>query len=75
MQVNKLKGVMAEHGLSATSLSKKIGKNKTWLTRRLNSEVKLKIDDIKMLSSVLNLTTDEILNIFFTDSVPQNETK
>lgn len=70
VNVNKLKGKIVENGLTVTSLAQKIGIDRATLYRKLsnNGETML-IKDANAIISVLGLSADEAMTIFFSQFV------
>ena len=70
VNVNKLKGKLVENGLNVEAVSNKIGMDKATFYRRLadNGE-SFTIGEADAISKVLNLTKDEVNNIFFAQYV------
>lgn len=70
VNVNKLKGKIVENGMTVTMLAEKIGVDRATLYRKLsnNGETML-VKDANAIVSVLGLTADEALAIFFSQVV------
>ena len=70
VNINKLKGKIVECGLNVTELASKIGIDKATLYRKINSDgEKLTIRDANLIAKELNLSRDEINEIFFSQNV------
>ncbi|MBO6266811.1 MAG: helix-turn-helix transcriptional regulator [Synergistaceae bacterium] len=70
VNVNKLKGKIVENGLSVAGLAAKIGIDRATLYRKLsnNGETML-VKDANNIAAALNLSADEALAIFFSQTV------
>lgn len=70
VNVNKLKGKIVENGLTIATLAQKIGIDRATLYRKLsnNGETML-IKDANAIISVLGLSADEAMAIFFNQFV------
>lgn len=64
IKLNKLKGKIAENGYNYTSCSEGLGINPSSFSRRMNGKLDFTIKDIKSLGELLNLTNDDIRDIF-----------
>jgi DNA-binding XRE family transcriptional regulator len=69
MNVNDLNAEIARCGLTIPKLAELIGLDKKTLYSRMKGETSFKQPEIVVISKVLNLTSEKILNIFFADSV------
>lgn len=69
MNINDLNAEIARCSLSIPKLAKLIHMDKKTLYSRMNGESSFKQTEIVMISKVLNLTNEQILSIFFADSV------
>lgn len=67
VNVNKLKGRIVENNSSVEKLSEKIDMNKSTFYRKLNNENgnSFTILEATLISKELNLTMDEVNEIFF----------
>ena len=61
MNVNKLRGLMAENNISRKYLAKKLGISVTSITNKLNGHTPFKIAEIQKVSEIFNVD----INIFF----------
>lgn len=61
---NKLKGKIIEKGFTITSLAKCLNTSKSTLSQKINNKIKFSQTDIKRISSKLELTGEEIKDIF-----------
>lgn len=64
MNIPKLKGAMAEKGVSVVVLSAKTGIERSRLYRRLSTG-KITVEEAQLITEALNLTPDEAIAIFF----------
>lgn len=69
---NKLKGKLAERGLTQAQLAKMIEMSPTTLSFKLNNEIEFKISEAKRIQEALGLSRDERDAIFFGDDVENN---
>ncbi len=70
VNVNKLRGVLAERGLSVVSISHKIGIDKATFYRKLNGKGEMfTIREADLIVKELALTKDEAIAIFFNQFV------
>ncbi len=60
----KLKAKIIENGYTITSLAKKIRLSKPSLSQKINNKVKFSQTDIKDIVNELNLTSDDVKDIF-----------
>lgn len=61
---NKLKAKIIEKGFTITSLAKELNLSKTTLSQKTNNKVKFSQVDIRKISEKLELTGEEIKDIF-----------
>jgi DNA-binding XRE family transcriptional regulator len=64
MNVNKLKGKIAENGLNVETLANRIGINRASMYRKLNNAEKITIGEARKIKAALNLTAAEATDIF-----------
>ena len=70
VNVNKLKGKMVENGYSVESLAERMGLNKSTLYRKLqNADDVMLIKDANSIVSILGLSAEEAVAIFFNQLV------
>lgn len=69
VNVNKLKAKMVEIGINVEWLAKEINLDRTTLYRRLNNPEEFTIREVTKIALVLNLTKDEVNDIFFASNV------
>jgi hypothetical protein len=65
MNVGKLKGKMAEHGISVDALSSKTKIERSRLYRRLNNGEKFTVEEARLIKEVLELSNEDASAIFF----------
>lgn len=61
----ELRGEMVKQGYTAKKLAKSIGIGQKAMSEKLSGKSDFKQSEIKKISSVLNLTNDQIIAIFF----------
>ena len=64
MNVNKLKGKIAEKGLNVEKLAQLIGTERSSLYRKLNNAEKITIGEAMRMKDVLGMTPEEATLIF-----------
>lgn len=64
MNTSKLKGKMIEQGLTQEDLAKKINVDRSTLNRRLKTGESFTIGEVNRITTVLNLTKSEAIDIF-----------
>ena len=69
MNINDLRAEIARNNLSIPKLAKLINMNKQTLYKRINGEISFTQKEILAISKALNLSSDKILSIFFTEKV------
>jgi plasmid maintenance system antidote protein VapI len=67
MNVNKLKGKIAEKGLSVEKLAQQIGVDRSSLYRKLNNAEKITIGEAMRMKNVLEMTPEEATLIFLAE--------
>ena len=65
MNLRKLKGKMIEKGYTAGQLAKKIGIGNTSMSYKMNQHKPFNLFEIKKIIELLDLNSEEIMNIFF----------
>lgn len=60
----KLKGKIIENGFTITSFSKELNISKPTLSQKINNKIKFSQENIREISQKLNLTGEEIKEIF-----------
>ncbi len=70
IDINKFRAIIIEKNTSIEEVSYQLGVNKSTIYRKLqqNGET-FTLKEINMLVTILNLTNNEILKIFFANSV------
>ena len=70
-QVNtsKLKAKIVEKGLLQDAVAMQLGMTSATFNYKLNNKTEFKASEIKMLIAILELTTDEVMAIFFAEDV------
>lgn len=70
MNVNKLKGKIVENEMNITTLAKRMGVDRATLYRKINQDGEtFTIKEVNLIVKILNLTTEEAMEIFFKDFV------
>ncbi len=67
MNVNKLKGKIAEKGLSVEKLAQQIGVDRSSLYRKLNNAEKITIGEAMRMKNALEMTPEEATLIFLAE--------
>lgn len=65
VDVNKLKGKMAENGFIQNDLASAIGIDRSTLNRKLRTGEDFSINEANKIAQVLSLTKNEAMSIFF----------
>lgn len=74
VNVYKLKGKIVEKRMSIEELSEKMGMNKSTFYRRLNEGgVNITIEEADLIAQILNLSSKEVDEIFFSQFVAKDE--
>lgn len=70
LNVNKLKGKIVENEMNITTLAKRMGIDRATLYRKINRDGEtFTIKEVNLIVKILNLTTEEAMEIFFKDFV------
>ena len=70
VNVNKLKGKIVENGMTVSSLAEKIGVDRATLYRKLSNDGEtMLVKDANAIVSVLHLTAEDALAIFFSQVI------
>lgn len=70
MNVNKFRGKIVERGLNVESLAIKMGIDKATVYRKINNNGDtFTVKETRQIVSILELTTEEIMSIFFNNTV------
>jgi hypothetical protein len=64
MNLNKLRGKLTECGINYEKAGKYIGRSRTSFSNRINSKKPFTQSEISKLKKLLNLTNDEVAEIF-----------
>lgn len=67
MKVNKLKGKIIERGMNVTEVAKAMGFTGVNLYKKLRKPDTIKVVEMLKIKEILNLTTEEMIEIFLTD--------
>lgn len=62
--VNKLKAKIAEEGLTMKELAEKINVSSATFSQKASGKIKFSQEDIRKIDKELNLTSDELREIF-----------
>ena len=62
----KLRGKIAEAGMTKTKLARCIGMTYNSLAAKMNGNSPFKVSEASEIASLLNLSNEEIVSIFFT---------
>lgn len=65
----KLKAVIIEKGMLQEQVAMQLGMTSATFNYKVNNKTEFKASEIKKLFKILQLTTDEIIAIFFADEV------
>lgn len=69
MRQNLFRAKLAENGLSQKDVAKELGMAENTITHKIREQSFFGVNDVKKMSKLLNLTKDEIFDIFFADDV------
>lgn len=69
MNMNDLRAEIVRCGLNIPKLAEMIGMDKKTLYSRMKQETDFRQPEIAKISHVLNLSSEQVLNIFFADCV------
>lgn len=64
MNVNKLKGLLAENEMNVETLAEMIGVERSSLYRKLNNSEKITIGEAAKMKEVLNMSDEKAYEIF-----------
>lgn len=64
MRQNLFRAKLAENGLSQKDFAKELGMAENTLTHKIREKSFFGVNDVKKMSKLLNLTKDEIFDIF-----------
>ncbi|HAG04069.1 MAG TPA: hypothetical protein DCG28_01400 [Lachnospiraceae bacterium] len=71
----KLKAVIIEKGFTQDQIAELIGMSSATFSYKLNNKVEFKASEILIISKVLELTTQQTMDIFFAENVENKSTK
>lgn len=69
-----LKAVIADKGLKLTYIADELGITYAALNKKLNGETEFKAPEMSKLRTVLRLSDEELIEIFFTQKVAETAT-
>lgn len=69
VDVSKLKGKIVERDTTQEELANKIGIDKSTFYRKMKQNGNFSIKEVNLIVSTLNLSKDEAMSIFFSDTV------
>ena len=69
VDVSKLKGKIVERNTTQEELASKIGIDKSTFYRKMKQNGNFSIKEVNLIVSTLNLSKDEAMSIFFSDTV------
>ena len=65
LNANKLKGKIVERGMTVSKLASLVGMDPGTLYRKINETTSFTINEVDKITSELNLSTSEAMDIFF----------
>lgn len=74
MKSNLLKSARVKQSLTQQEVAKKIGISSSSYSYKESGSVSFKLNEINKLMKILNLTQQDVFEIFFTDKVELNST-
>ena len=75
MNINELRAQMARHGDNNTELAEALGVSLSGISNRLNGKQAFTLAEVQIIIDRYNLTPAEVVLIFFTPKVAENETE
>lgn len=69
ININKLKAKMVENEITVSQLADLVGVNQATMYRRFNAGENFSIKEASEIAKILNLTAEELNNIFFSEIV------
>lgn len=69
VNINKLKAKLVENDISVSQLAYKVGLNQATMYRRFNGGENFSIKEASEIARILNLSADELNDIFFSEIV------
>lgn len=70
----KLKGLMAERGLTVVALAQMLGVSRQSASEKVNGKVRITLTEAQTIAKALNMSKEERDTIFFTDFVKSEAT-
>lgn len=70
----KLKGLMAERGLTVVSLAQMLGVSRQAASEKVNGKTRITVTDAQTIAKALNMNKEEIDTVFFKDFVKSEAT-
>lgn len=67
MNKNKLLGKIKEHGTTLEQFAGEVGISLSAIRRKINEDTQFTREEIEKICELLNLTNEELLEIFFAD--------
>ena len=75
MNVSLLKYLMEQKGISKNDLATSIGVQYNAICSRLTGKVEFKLSELQTIKETLNLSDEQILDVFFKKTIFQKEEK
>ena len=69
VDVSKLKGKIVERNTTQEELANKIGIDKSTFYRKMKQNGNFSIKEVNLIVSALNLSKDEAMSIFFSETI------
>ena len=69
VDISKLKGKIVERNTTQEELANKIGIDKSTFYRKMKQNGNFSIKEVNLIVSTLNLSKDEAMSIFFSETV------
>jgi len=70
----KLKGLMAERGITVVALAQMLGVSRQSASEKVNGKVRITLTEAQTIAKALNMSKEERDTIFFTDFVKSEAT-
>ena len=67
VKVNRLKGLIVEKQVTQEVVAESIGVNRSTFYRKMKNNGDFSLEEAKKIKNVLDLTTEEAVDIFFND--------
>lgn len=74
MKYCKLKAAMAMKGMNASELALAVGITRGTMSRKLRGENEFCVSEVQKIVRILGLTSDDVMDIFFSDKCPNEAT-